>query len=152
MRHLLVITAALLLSACAGLGAGGAVFAEADQPHATLMHLEQGDVTESIYPAVFVRVDGEPVLGGDTRKYIPVEPGKHTIRVAPDYNAILAFQPSSLANQPAPSIRMEYGNITLDLQAGMTYKIGVLREGTSWTEFKPVVVASWPSDEPQPDK
>lgn len=147
----LLATGGLLLATAAP--AGETPFAEDDQPHAKLMWLEQGDIGENISPAVFVRVDGEPVLNPENRKFLLVEPGEHVIRLKPDFDRIASFQPPNSRYKEPPSIQLQEMDFTVELEAGMTYKIGLRRgEETSWTDFKPFVYKSWPTGEEEPQQ
>lgn len=124
-------------------------FASDDAPHATVERLDQKDIRDDVYPVLLVRVDGQAVTNG-SRKYVNVTPGKHVLRVKPDFHSIREYQPNSGHNQPSPNMNLQETNITVDMQAGHVYKIAVRRKGTSWTNFTPFVLKSWPADAEEP--
>lgn len=117
---------------------------------AMLIKLEQGDITDSVYPVVLVRIDDQPVTGGH-RKYLEVPAGQHVIRLKPDKATIEKFQQGRADNYPVPGYLPEQ-DFEVTLEPGMNYKLAVRRDGNSWTNFQPFVLKSWPigTEEPQP--
>lgn len=152
MRRLsLVVLAAFFIAAGAAPALANKSAGNSAATSAMLIKLEQGDITDSVYPVVLVRIDGEPVTGGH-RKYLEVPAGPHVIRLKPDKATIEKFQRGRADNYPIPGYLPEQ-DLKVTLEPGMNYKIAVRRDGDSWANFEPFVLKSWPmgSEEPQPD-
>lgn len=152
MRRLsLVILAAFFVVAGAAPALAGKSAGSGAAAGAMLIKLEQGDITDAVYPVVLVRIDGEPVTGGH-RKYLEVPAGQHVIRLKPDKATIEKFQHGRADNYPIPGYLPEQ-DFSVVLEPGMNYKLAVRRDGDSWANFQPFVLKSWPmgTEEPQPE-
>ncbi|MDX1455232.1 MAG: hypothetical protein R3217_07250 [Gammaproteobacteria bacterium] len=123
----------LLLSACASFSAGP--FADSDEPHATLEAVINADVTDSLFPALLVKVDGKGVASPQRRTYL-LPPGEHVLSLEPDREAIQQFENNYGRNYQLPRIFFER-NIRINVEEGKRYKFGVTIKRYNYADWQP---------------
>lgn len=139
---LLLATGPLLLAACAT--GGHPALADANEPHAVLSQLMQGDIDYTHVRTKLTRVDGEPVGAGNRRSFL-LEPGTHTIAFELDVDAWKEFDTGPAASRPDPSrlyADLNEKSIEVDLVEGESYSFGGLIEDHKYVEWTPFIVKS----------
>lgn len=135
---LVMALAAFLLSACAT----NAGLATADEPHAILQELLAGDIDDTHFKARLVRVDGQSIRPGNRRTYV-LEPGRHTLGFELDVESLQRYESAHGGNFPDPSAASASVNeksLDVTLEAGESYKFGVIIEDYNYAGWTPFVV------------
>lgn len=138
-RFLLLVAVSVgLVSACAS----RSELAEANEPHALLQELEQGDIDDSHFRAKLVRIDGAAVVPGNRRSY-RIEPGVHTFGFILDVESLHTYQrdlgrAELRPSESAASVREK--RVEATLEAGGEYLFGAEIEGYNFADWRPFVV------------
>lgn len=113
------------------------ILAEPEEPHAKLEMLRIDNLSEELYPAYLLVIDGEEVRSGARREW-RVTPGQHTIGIRPVRKDIERWAPAHARTDNLPDFA-EGKIATFTFEAGQTYYFGAYVESFQWNEWKPFV-------------
>lgn len=126
------------LAGCSGMGHPALV--GGGEPHALLEIMMAGDVSETQYPAKLEKIDGAQLVQGNRRAF-RVAPGEHEVSLSLDAMALARYE-TGRGNQvrvSSMSADVREKTVTVNLEAGKTYKFGAFIEGYRFEEWQPFV-------------